>query len=289
MRLVREAEDQRAPFVRMADRYAAILLPVTLVVAGAAWALSGDPVRALAVLVVATPCPLILAAPVALISGVSRAARRGVVAKGGGTIEKLGRARTVLFDKTGTLTHGRPEIERVSSADGLASEELLMLAASVDQLSAHVLGEALVHGAESRGIELTFPEEVVEEPGQGIEGLVDGHRVAVGSSGWLRRRGVSGVDAAAQLIDESSEPGLARVLIGVDGELAGAVLMADRMRDDAGELTAALRRRGSSESHWSPGIRGRRRSRRQGGGSRSGVRRLLPRRRRSMWSAGLAS
>ena len=111
VRLVQEAERQRAPFVRMADRYAAILLPVTLAVAGAAWALSGDPVRALAVLVVATPCPLILAAPVALISGVSRAARRGVIAKGGGTIEKLGRARTVLFDKTGTLTHGRPEIE----------------------------------------------------------------------------------------------------------------------------------------------------------------------------------
>ncbi|MGA8217475.1 MAG: heavy metal translocating P-type ATPase [Solirubrobacterales bacterium] len=242
--LVRDAETQRAPFVRMADRYAAVLLPVTLVVAGAAWALSGDPVRALAVLVVATPCPLILAAPVALISGVSRAARRGVVAKGGGTIEKLGRARTVLFDKTGTLTHGRPEIERVSSADGLANEELLKLAASVDQLSAHVLGEALVHGAESRGIELTFPEEVVEEPGQGIAGLVDGHRVAVGSSGWLRRRGISGVDGAAQLIDESSEPGLARVLIGVDGELAGAVLMADRMRDDANELTAALRAAG---------------------------------------------
>ena len=225
----------------MADRYAAILLPVTLVVAGAAWALSGDPVRALAVLVVATPCPLILAAPVALISGVSRAARRGVIAKGGGTIEKLGRARPVLFDKTGTLTHGRPEIERVSSADGLSSEELLKLGASVDQLSAHVLAEALVHGAEERGIELAFPEDVVEEPGQGIEGRVAGHRVAVGSSEWLRRRGYSGVRNAAELFEESDEPGLARVLIGVDGELAGAVLMADRMRDDAGELTAALR------------------------------------------------
>ena len=191
VRLVQEAEHQRAPFVRMADRYAAIL-PVTLAVAGAAWALSGDPVRALAVLVVATPCPLILAAPVALISGVSRAARRGVIANSGGTIERLGRARTVLFDKTGTLTHGRPEIEQVRRADGLASEELLKLAASVDQLSVHVLAEALVHGAEARGIELVFPEDVIEEPGQGIEGRVDGRRVAVGSSDWLRRRGYSG-------------------------------------------------------------------------------------------------
>jgi heavy metal translocating P-type ATPase len=244
VRLVREAAHQRAPFVRMADRYAAILLPVTLVVAGAAWATSGDPIRALAVLVVATPCPLILAAPVALISGVSRAARRGVIAKGGGTIEKLGRARTVLFDKTGTLTHGRPEIERVSSADGFTAEDLLKLGASVDQLSAHVLGEALVHGAEARGIELTFPEEVVEEPGQGIEGRVAGHRVAVGSSEWLRRRGYSGVKSASELFDDSSEPGLARVLIGVDGALAGEIVMADRLRDDAGELTASLRAAG---------------------------------------------
>ncbi len=244
VRLVQEAEHQRAPFVRMADRYAAILLPVTLVVAGAAWAMSGDPVRALAVLVVATPCPLILAAPVALISGVSRAARRGVIAKGGGTIEKLGRARTVLFDKTGTLTHGRPEIERVSSADGLTSDEVLKFGASVDQLSAHVLAEALVHGAEARGIALTFPEEVVEEPGQGIEGRVAGHRVAVGSNGWLRRRGYSSGERAAELFDESDEPGLARVLVGVDGTVVGAVLMADRLRDDAGELTAALRTAG---------------------------------------------
>ena len=245
--LVKDAEQQRAPFVRMADRYAAILLPVTLVIAGAAWAFSGDPVRALAVLVVATPCPLILAAPVALISGVSRAAREGVIAKGGGTIEKLGEARTVLLDKTGTLTHGRPEIEQVKSTDGLAPEELLRLAASVDQLSAHVLAEALVHGAEGRGLELEFPEEVVEEPGQGIEGEVGGHRVAVGSDAWLRQRGYSGTDTAERLLDDSAEPGWARVLVGVDGGLAGAVLMADHLRDDAGDLTKELRGAGVKE------------------------------------------
>ena len=245
--LVKDAEQQRAPFVRMADRYAAILLPVTLVIAGAAWAFSGDPVRALAVLVVATPCPLILAAPVALISGVSRAAHDGVIAKGGGTIEKLGEARSVLLDKTGTLTHGRPEIEQVKSTDGLAPEELLRLAASVDQLSAHVLAEALVHGAEGRGLELEFPEEVVEEPGQGIEGEVGGHRVAVGSDAWLRQRGYSGTDAAERLLDDSAEPGWARVLVGVDGGLAGAVLMADHLRDDAGDLTKELRGAGVEE------------------------------------------
>ena len=244
VRLVREAEQHRAPFVRLADRYAAVLLPATLAVAGVAWALSGDPVRALAVLVVATPCPLILAAPIALISGVSRAAHQGVIVKGGAAIEKLGRARTVLFDKTGTLTHGRPEIERVERVDGLEPDALLGLAASVDQLSAHVLAEALVHGAEARGIELRFPEDVTEDPGQGIEGRVNGRRVAVGNAEWLERRGYRGVSAAAPLFDDASEPGWARVLVGVDGELAGAVLMADRLRDDVGELTNALRSAG---------------------------------------------
>jgi heavy metal translocating P-type ATPase len=244
VRLVREATRQRAPFVRLADRYAALLLPVTLVVAAVAWALSGDPVRALAVLVVATPCPLILAAPIALISGVSRAARAGVIVKGGGTIEALGRARTVLFDKTGTLTNGRPEIERVEVLDGPRPEALLRLAASVDQLSAHVLAEALVHGAEARGIELPFPEDVAEDPGQGVEGLVEGHRVAVGSSEWLERRGYSGADDAARAVNGDSEPGWARILVGVDGAVAGVVLVADRIREDAAELTAELRRLG---------------------------------------------
>jgi heavy metal translocating P-type ATPase len=243
VKLVREAGRQRAPFVRLADRYAALLLPVTLAVAGAAWALSGDPVRALAVLVVATPCPLILAAPIALISGVSRAARRGVIVKGAGTIEKLGRARAVFLDKTGTLTHGRPEIDSVQG-DALGAETILRLAASVDQLSAHVLAEAIVHGAEARGIDLAFPEQVVEEPGQGIEGSVEGRRVAVGSAEWLRSRAYAGVAEVTRGLDGNARPGQARVLVGVDGAVAGVVLMADRVRDDASDLIASLRAAG---------------------------------------------
>jgi P-type E1-E2 ATPase len=143
VRLVQTARDDRAPFVRLADRYAAIFLPVTLAVAGAAWAISGSAVRFLAVMVVATPCPLILAAPIAFVAGVSRAARAGVIVKGGGVIEKLGEARTVLLDKTGTVTLGSPAVEDVVALDGLPPAEMLRLAASVDQFSAHVLAEAL--------------------------------------------------------------------------------------------------------------------------------------------------
>ncbi len=286
VRLVREAERQRAPFVRLADRYAAVLLPVTLVVAGAAWALSGDPVRALAVLVVATPCPLILAAPIALISGVSRAARAGVIVKGGGTIEGLGRARTVLFDKTGTLTNGRPEIERVEALDGLQPHALLRLAASVDQLSAHVLAEALVHGAEARGIELPFPEDVVEDPGQGVEGRVEGHRVTVGSAAWLERRGYSG----ARRCDRGRRRRLGARL----GTRAGRGRRRGRRRGPDGRPDSRRRRRadrraapGRDRAHR-PGHRGpagRRRGGRRAGRRRPRLRRALARRTRSRWFA----
>jgi cation transport ATPase len=147
VRLAREAAASSAPFVRMADRYAAFFLPATLLLAGAAWLFSGDSVRAVAVLVVATPCPLILAAPIAFVSGMSRCARRGVVVKGGAALDALGRARVLLFDKTGTLTVGRPALVDVASADGTNDTEVLRLAASLDQASPHVLAAAIVDAA----------------------------------------------------------------------------------------------------------------------------------------------
>ncbi len=243
VRLVRSTETQRAPFVRLADRYAAFFLPLTLALAGLAWALSGDPVRAVAVLVVATPCPLILAAPIAIVSGVSRAARAGVIVKGGGAIERLGEARAVLLDKTGTLTLGAPSVRDVVAFDDEAKDEVLRLAASVDQLSAHVLAEALVHDAERRGLALAEPADPVERPGQGMEGTVGGRRVAVGSAGWLRSRGID-VGAAAGIGEDGAAAGMAKVLVGVDGRLAGVVTMADRLREDARLLPGELHRAG---------------------------------------------
>src|SRR5512144_1503046 len=167
VRLVEQAQGQRAPLVRMADRYAGWFLPATLVMAGAAWALSGDTVRGLAVVVVATPCPLILAAPIALVSGLSRAARVGVIVKGAAAIETLGRTRTVLFDKTGTLTVGSPDVREILAGEWQPGE-LLRLAASLDRYSAHVLGEALVRAAQDAELALSLPTEVHEHPGQGI-------------------------------------------------------------------------------------------------------------------------
>jgi heavy metal translocating P-type ATPase len=244
VRLVEQAQAQRAPFVRMADRYAGIFLPVTLVVAGLAWVLSGDPVRGLAVVVVATPCPLILAAPIALVSGLSRAARSGVIVKGAGAIETLGEARTVLFDKTGTLTVGVPEVREVVTLDGLPRGEVLRLAASVDRLSAHVLGAALVRAAQESGLDLTMPSDVAEEPGQGIAGLVDGHRVAVGSRAFLRGRGYDSDAVAGASLATGRGSGEAHVLVGVDGAPAAVIVMADELRPDADRIVDRLRAQG---------------------------------------------
>jgi len=235
VRLVERAEQERAPFVRIADRYALFFLPATMLVAAVAWAVSGDPVRALAVFVVATPCPLILAAPIALMSGLSRAAKAGVVVKGAGTIEQLGEARSVLLDKTGTITLGHPELDRVVQTNGLPGEETLRLAASLDQLSAHPLARALVAGAEDHDLSLVVPENVEEVFGRGVRGTVDERPVLVGSATWLREHGVD------PQLPAGIDGGDAKVLVAVDGALAGVVLIGDRLRADSAQLVPRLR------------------------------------------------
>ncbi|KAA9375515.1 heavy metal translocating P-type ATPase [Microbispora cellulosiformans] len=241
VRLAEQAGAQRAPVVRLAERYAAWFLPLSLGVAGAAWWLSGSAVRAVAVLVVATPCPLLLAAPVAIVSGLSRAARRGVVVRDGGALERLGRARTLLLDKTGTLTTGRPRVLQVVAAPGRTPSEVLRLAASLDQMSAHVLAEAIVAEARARGLALPAPREVTEEPGRGVTGTVDGRRVTVGKTtapldarpGWARA-----ADNRAAL------DGAAVAWLTVDGTLCGAVLLLDPLRHDAPRTLRRLRSAG---------------------------------------------
>ncbi len=244
VRLVEQAHADRAPFVRMADRYAGFFLPATLMIAGVAWVLSGDPVRALAVVVVATPCPLILAAPIALVSGLSRAARSGVIVKGAGAIETLGQARTVLFDKTGTLTVGTPKARDVIAGADRQPGELLALAASVDRMSANVLGEALVRAATEAGLRLTTPTKVHEEPGQGIEALVDGSKVAVGSRAFIRSLGVPAEEIASAAVSRGHGSGEAHVLISIDGHLGGVIVMADDLRPDAHGIVERLRAEG---------------------------------------------
>ena len=188
LRMVAEAEAASAPFVRLADRYASGFLVVTLVVASCAWAVSGDAVRAVAVLVVATPCPLILAAPIAITAGLSRAASGGVIIKGGAALERLAQSRVLLLDKTGTLTQGRPTVTDVIPIDGRAADEILSAAASLEQVSPHVVAAAIVRAARARELPLVLPDDVEEVAGRGVQGHGcrtphRGRQVGVGGSG----------------------------------------------------------------------------------------------------------
>jgi heavy metal translocating P-type ATPase len=255
VRLVEQASSQRAPMVRMADRYAGFFLPATLLIAGAAWLISEDAVRGLSVVVVATPCPLILAAPIALVCGVSRAARSGVIVKGTPAIESLGEARTVLFDKTGTLTVGTPELREIVTTEGLSESELLRLAASLDRMSAHVLGEALVAAAQEAGLELAMPVHVREDPGQGIAGSVEGHRVLVGSRAFLQAAGIGQGEVGRAALAGTRGPGEAHVVVAVDGHIAGVIVMADELRPDAQRVVARLRAEGIRQVAMASGDR----------------------------------
>jgi heavy metal translocating P-type ATPase len=242
VRLVSTAEASSAPSVRLADRYAGVFLLASLVVAGGAWGLSGQLGRAVAVLVVATPCPLILAVPVALVSGLSRAARRGVVIKGGAVLERLARAQVLLFDKTGTLTAGRPTLADIVIAGSLGPDELLRLAASLDQVSPHVLAAAVVSAARQRGLSLALPEAVEEVAGSGVRGRVEGRAVAVGKAGWISDTADERWARAARR--RADRDGMLSIFVAVDGRPVGALLLDDPVRSDAARTIRRLRRAG---------------------------------------------
>ena len=240
VRLTREAAAARAPLARLADQWAVGFVGFTAAVCAAAWAATGDPVRALAVLVVATPCPLILAAPVALIAGVGRAARRGIVIKGGGALERLARVRTVLFDKTGTLTPGRPRLAAVDADPAIGRDAALRLGAALAQASGHPASAALVAAAGARGWALPVPDAVVETPGGGIAGRVDGRALMLGSEGYLHAAGIDpagGLAVAAQVSASASSI----AWLAVDGTARAAFVMADGIRREAPQTVAALR------------------------------------------------
>lgn len=234
--LVEQAQRSRAPMARIADRYSLVFLAVTVTLACAAWFGSGDPVRAVAVLVVATPCPLILAVPIAWVSGMSRAARSGILIKSGAALETLGRIRSLVIDKTGTLTVGKPEVSQILPAGSLEPSALLRLAASLDQASPHVVATAIVADARRRGLALAVPVDVSETPGEGVAGTVDGHRVAIGGRSFVSA-------AIGKLIARRAglPAGSLIVHAAIDGDHAGIVVLTDRLRDGTADLLSRLR------------------------------------------------
>jgi len=241
VRLVEDAQRSRAPMSRLADRYAIVFLVLTVVLAGAAWWLSGDPIRAVAVLVVATPCPLILAVPVAIISGLSRAAKFGILIKGGKAIENLARVRTVVIDKTGTLTIGQARLIATHVDAGVTANEVLRIAASLDQASKHVIAQTIVDEARNKGLQLAVPTDVVETPGEGVVGRVDGRRVAVGGLRFVAGR-VARSDASP--LPHDRPPGALAVAVGIDGRLSGVLILADELRAGTEAMLSELRAMG---------------------------------------------
>jgi len=245
VRMVSAAQTAKAPFIRMADRYALLFLPLTLAIAGGAWFFSNDPVRALAVVVAATPCPLILAAPVAFIAGVAQAAKRGILVKGGGALEALAHTHTVVFDKTGTLTLGGARLVAIEAAPGHSADQILQIAASLEQASHHVVAAAIVEAATARGLKLAVPSNAHETMGSGLEGVVDGQIVRVGS-----HQMVCGSHKpepwAARALRRAAWRSARTVFVALDGHVIGVILLADELRRETPRAVQSLRTVGVS-------------------------------------------
>lgn len=232
--LVHSAESSHAPIVRLADRFAIPFTAVSLVLAGTAWAISGDSTRFAEVLVLATPCPLLIAAPVAFLGGLSRAAKSGVIMKSGAVIEQIARVRSAAFDKTGTLTQGRPELVEVRPAVGFDADEILQLAASAEQYSSHVLADGIRRAADARGLVLHAAREASETATNGVAATISGRTVVVGKPAYV-------ASLAPDTVRAQLEPGEAAAYVAVDGRFAGVLVLADAARPEASAVISWLR------------------------------------------------
>ncbi len=234
--LVRDAETQPAPFVRLADRYAVPFTIISYVIAGVAWAVSGEALRFAEVLVVASPCPLILAAPIALISGMSRASKHGIIVKNGATLEKLAAVKSVAFDKTGTLTHGDVAVDTIKPESGFAKNDILLLAASAEQSSSHILASSLVNFAKNENMDLLSAKNVHETTGGGILATVNKQNIVVGKVDFLRAQKIN--------ISQSHNSDETLIAIGVDGQFAGVITFSDQIRPETKSVVSALHDQG---------------------------------------------
>ncbi len=238
IKLVKAANASKAPFVRMADRFAVPFTLVSFLIAGSAWFVSGDPVRFLQVLVVATPCPLILAAPIALISGMSRSAKNGIIVRTGSAMERLAELQTIAFDKTGTLTMGVPEVSSIKPERGFKKQDILSYAASIEQSSSHILAKAVVQHAEQKNTPIKKAKHIRESAGHGVIGWISGKQVAVGRLDFLNSIGVNVPRKTNEKIDETT------TYVAYDNQLAGSISFSDTTREDAGSMLKRLKKAG---------------------------------------------
>ena len=234
--LVSEAKESKAPLVRLADRYAVPFTLVAYAIAGVAWWVSGDAGRFAEVLVVATPCPLLIGAPVAFMAGMSSAAHSGIVIKHAGTLERLARAKTIALDKTGTLTHGTPRVVAVNPV-AMSADDLLVLVGSAEQYSAHVLAGALRAAVADRGLPLRDVVDAHDVATHGVQAMIGGKTVFVGKPKYV-------AEIATNVPPLDLQPGEAAIYIAIDGQFAGSVTLRDEIRPDAAATLSALRKLG---------------------------------------------
>ena len=240
IKLVSEASTKKSPLVRLADAYSLPFTIATFLMAGLAWAISGDPIRALSVLVVATPCPLLIATPVAIVSGMGRAASRGVVIKSGGVLEQLSRVEAIAFDKTGTVTQGKPRVSSVDSC-GIAKDELIRLAASLENNSAHSLSQVVVDLAKSSNIKLYKLTKTKEVPGKGIIANIGAKRITVGSYNLLLEKGV---DMTSPMCVGHSSINNTALYVAEGKKYLGSITFVDPLRVEARATISKLRKLG---------------------------------------------
>lgn len=241
VKLVKEAQDAEAPVVRLADRYASFFNIVTLVVVVVTWILFRDSVKVLAVLVVASPCPLILATPIAMISGISRAASRGVVIKNGTALEKLGEVKGLVFDKTGTLTLGVPEVVRSVTVSSLSENEVFRIAVSIDQLSAHIFARSLIHLARKESLELDYPENFEEAFGQGVKAKLASQTYYFGKLQYLLGENINIDEKIKKEQRFLEKEGKTAVYLSDEKKLLGYIIFADIVRPETKEMFNSIR------------------------------------------------
>ena len=237
IQLVSEAESQPAHFVNLANRYAIPFTLISYIIAGAAWYLSGDPTRFAEVLVVASPCPLILAAPIAFVSGMSLASRHGIIVKNGTVLERMAAAPNFCFDKTGTLTTGKLAVDTIETAEGYTDKDILAIMAAAESLSGHVMASAIINKAKAMHISIPAAKNVREVTGGGIFANVVGKRIVVGSRKFLNESKIPNLPEC----DLSST----EIMLAVSGKYAGAVHLSDQLRHDAKSTIVRLRQLGA--------------------------------------------
>jgi heavy metal translocating P-type ATPase len=238
IKLVRNASNSQAPFVRLADRYAVPFTVISFAIAGTVWAISGHAIRFLEVIIVATPCPLILAAPIAIISGMSRAAKSGIIIKNGSALERLAQAKTFAFDKTGTLTEGEPKVAEITSYGSHTKQEVLAAAASIEQNSSHILARAIVAKAVEDKVTVAKSKHAREIPGRGLSASYQGKIVIAGRFKLMEDENVT---MPAKFSNKLSQTAM---FVAIGGELAGVITFEDAIRPESKSTLARIKKLG---------------------------------------------